>query len=131
MNKFTRILCIFIAACFLLSSIVFAVLRYDFISKSSVAEGTVLKLNAVGGSRPEIEFTTTAGDKIIHLPSSYIRSFFVNEKIRVLYDEKNPNLAIINTADALWFEPIFLAFFGLTFLFTGLFTNFTAPEKQT
>ena len=91
-----------------------------FVRNSVAADGRVVELNA-GGSHPEIAFTTRDGRAISYPQGGLIWGYAVGDKVRVRYDEANPEMSpSLDRLGALYFFPIFLCLLG------GFYTLFGA-----
>lgn len=101
-------------ALLILTIIVFS-FELHFFLNATETDGEVTKLNA-GGSHVRVEFLTVSGEKIRYSQNGVI-SYKVGEKVRVFYDEENPESASTSDVGALWSWTIILstinALFGL------------------
>lgn len=90
-----------------------------FISASTVTGGRVIALNA-GGSHPQIEFTTSAGERVSYPQGGFIAGYKPGDAVRVRYRASDPHrTATVDRLGALWFWSILLALLGLGGLWAG------------
>jgi len=71
---------------------------------------------------PVIEYTNPDGNKV-QLQSKYssrAEMYHDGDKVRLLYDPKDPNASIIGSFFALWMWPSVMFFSGLPFMLLGL-----------
>ena len=93
-----------------------------FVADSVVADGRVSALRA-GGSHPQIEFTTAAGERISYPQNGLVFGARVGEAVRVRYDPAEPRTsASLDRFGALWTVPLTLLFVS-TCLFIGAYRN--------
>ena len=105
---------------FLGATAISIVTTVHFLNASAVAPGTVVRLNA-GGSHPEIEFSTAAGERISYAQGGLVFGAKTGDRVQVRYRADRPSRsATLDRFGAIWTVPIFLAFFGLAFTFGGL-----------
>jgi F0F1-type ATP synthase membrane subunit c/vacuolar-type H+-ATPase subunit K len=91
-----------------------------FVGRSASAPGVVSHLNA-GGSHPEIEFTTSSGEKISYPQGGLIFGYRPGQSVRVLYSQENPRgTARVDAFGALWFTPLMLFGLGLALIIGGV-----------
>ena len=84
-----------------------------FVAGSDVVRGRVSRLNA-GGSHPEIEFTTRAGESVSFPQGGFIGGYAPGDQVEVRYDPADPRLtARLDSFGALWFAPMLLSVLGL------------------
>lgn len=87
--------------------------RRSFVRRALATEGIVVRLNA-GGSHPQIEFTTSSGEKVSYPQGGLIFGYRPGDRVRVLY---NPTAAAgtacVDRFGALWFGPLVLLILGL------------------
>jgi hypothetical protein len=101
-----------------------AAVRLAFIRNAAAAEGTVVELNA-GGSHPQIEFITVAGEKISYPQGGFVFGYRIGDRVRVRYDPSNPTAtASLDTIGALWFAPLLLAVLGGVLTVAAVLTAF-------
>jgi hypothetical protein len=99
-----------------------AAIRLAFIRSAATAEGTVVELNA-GGSHPQIEFTTAAGEHVSYPQGGFIFGYKPGDRVPVRYLPSDPRgTASIDAAGALWFVAALLATLGLLFAAAALLT---------
>ena len=99
-----------------------ATVRLAFIRSSATAEGMVIELNA-GGSHPQIEFTTAAGERISYPQGGFIFGYRPGDRVRVCYLPTDPRgTASIDTIGALWFSPLLLTIISGVFAIASLLT---------
>ncbi len=115
---------IFIGTIVILGTLFWGVSNRQFIKNAATAKGVVTKLNS-GGSHPEIKFTTTDGRTVEYPQGGLISGYQVGDEVSVLYDEKNPQTAVINSFGALWGFPLFLFILGICFFGAGLYLRRT------
>jgi hypothetical protein len=97
-----------------------ALSRRNFVRAASSAPGVVTRLNA-GGSHPEIEFTTTSGEKVSYPQGGLIFGYRPEQKVRVLYNPQNPEkTACVDAFGSIWFAPLMLFALGISLLVGGL-----------
>jgi hypothetical protein len=105
---------------FLIAAVCAGISTRDFIRTSARADGVVTRLNH-GGSHPEIEFVTAAGQKISYAQGGLIAGYYSGQKVRVLYRTNSPQLSpCVDTWGALWTWSIFSSVFGVVFTVSGL-----------
>lgn len=104
----------------IISASLWGIFVYQFISQAAAVQGEVIKLNS-GGSHPQIRFTTQEGKEIEYPQNGLIFGYEVGDKVGVLYDQRNPKNASVNTFGALWGFPILILTLGLIFVIVGIF----------
>ncbi len=119
LNNLKAILIVIVGAIIILASLLWGFSSRQFISSAAVAKGVVTKLDA-GGSHPEIQFLTNAGEKIEYPQGGLIGGYQVGDRVSVLYDEKNPQTAVVNSFGALWGFPLLAFILGIWFIIAGL-----------
>jgi hypothetical protein len=103
----------------LVATVVVCAKVWRFVRQAKAAEGIVVRLIA-GGSHPEIEFTTAAGEKIVYTQGGLIFGYRVDERPRVLYRPDDPaGSASVDAFGALWFVPLLLGLIGAFFVVGG------------
>jgi hypothetical protein len=99
------------------------------VGQASVADGTVVRLNA-GGSHPQIEFTASSGQRVSYPQGGLIWGYRTGQHVRVLYDPQHPAYsARIDALGTVWFVPVLLAFIGIVFLAVGVSAARPAPRS--
>jgi hypothetical protein len=94
--------------------------RREFLTHAQTASGVVTDSN-VGGSHPEVVFTSANGEKISYPQGGFIFGYKKNQPVRVYYLSNQPYIsAIIDDAAALWASPGVLGFIGMVFTVAGL-----------
>ncbi len=117
---FVGVLLAIVGSGLLLGGIIAGLVKRGFVRDASRADGTVVSLLA-GGSHPDIEFTTSSGQKISYAQGGWIFGYRPGDRVRVLYDPLNPaGTACLESIGALWFAPLFLSTLGLFFLIGGV-----------
>lgn len=87
-----------------------------FTHAAASAEGAVVRLNA-GGSHPQVDFVTAAGDRVSYPQGGLIFGARVGDKVRVLYMPDEPlSTARVDTFGSLWFVPLLLLAIGVVML---------------
>lgn len=100
-----------------------------FIAASEVVAGSVSSLNA-GGSHPQIEFATRAGEAISYPQGGLIGGYKTGDHVKVRYDPANAKgTASLDTFGALWMVPLVLTFFAGCF-FIGAAASRTTNTVQ-
>jgi hypothetical protein len=99
-----------------------AAVRLAFIRNAAAAEGTVVELSA-GGSHPQIEFITAAGEQVSYPQGGFIFGYKLGDRVPVRYLPSDPRgTASIGTVGALWFAPLLLTILGGLFAIAALLT---------
>jgi hypothetical protein len=94
--------------------------RREFVREADSADGVVVGLNA-GGSHPQIEFTTSSGQKISYPQGGFIFGYRPGDRVRVLYRPGDPaKTACVDAPGALWFTPLFLGSLGILCVMGGI-----------
>jgi hypothetical protein len=76
----------------------------NFIIHAKTGNGEVVALNA-GGSHPQIQFTTEAGQKVSFPQGGLIFGYHPGEQVRVLYTPSDPAKShTVDAFGALWFS---------------------------
>ncbi|MGB9179614.1 MAG: DUF3592 domain-containing protein [Pyrinomonadaceae bacterium] len=98
------------------------------VANSSNASGVVSALiTGMGKSGhlyyPQVQFTAASGQPVTFQSSvgSNPAGYSVGQTVGVLYDQRNPQQAEIDSAQSLWFVPGCMFAMGLLFLVLGLF----------
>jgi Protein of unknown function (DUF3592) len=105
----------------LIAAVTFAARTHGFKRDAAAAEGVVVRLNA-GGSHPQIEFTTAAGQTISYPQGGFLFGYQPGDRVRVLYSPGEPaRTACVDAFGALWFTSLLLGAMGLCFVGGGLF----------
>ena len=90
-----------IGAAVMIASIVGAVFTRQFVGSAKSAAGVVMQLNA-GGSHPQVEFTTDAGEVVSYAQNGMIANYRQGDAVEVLYNPQQPREAAVNNFWALW-----------------------------
>lgn len=103
----------------LITAVFFGLKGYDFVQEASRADARIVALNA-GGSHPQVEFETAAGETVSYPQGGLIFGYAVGDPVSVLYRPGNPSAtASIDAWGALWVGEFFLFFLGLAFAIGG------------
>ncbi len=79
---------------------------YGFLRSATRASGTVAALNA-GGSHPQIEFQTAAGEAISYPQGGLIFGMKPGDAVTVLYQAADPKAsATLDAVGAIWFSTM-------------------------
>ena len=114
------IIFLIVGAALLITTVQLAVRKREFVRTASVAEGTVVRLNA-GGSHPQIEFIDNSGKRISYPQGGLIFGYKPGDRVRVLYNPGDArNSASIDAFGALCPFPLILGTIGAVFLALGL-----------
>ena len=90
-----------------------AIGTWRWLQRSAVAQGEVTRLNA-GGSHPEVEFTTAAGQKVSYPQGGLVMGWQVGDTVPVRYDPTAPTRdPCINRVAAIWTIPFALLLGGM------------------
>jgi hypothetical protein len=90
----------------------------------------VERLNA-GGTHPQIQFTTPAGDRVSYPQGGLIFGYEPGQTVRVLFEAHDPKgTAQIDAIGALWFDSIGLSFVGLIALLVGVMGAFAVKTSS-
>ena len=91
-----------------------------FVRRATAVPGVVESLYA-GGSHPEIQFTTPAGDRVSYSQGGLIFGYKPGQTVRVLFEAHDPKgTAQIDAIGALYFDSIGLSFVGLIAILAGV-----------
>ena len=91
-----------------------------FVGRATAVPGVVERLNA-GGSHPEIQFATPAGDRVSYPQGGLIFGYKPGQTVRVLFEAHDPQgTAQIDAIGALYFGSIVLSFMGLIAILVGV-----------
>lgn len=115
----------------LIGSFFLAKKSYTFVAEGKEAEGIVIKLDSqqrTGKNSPRIVYapiyTFETPDKASHtIRSSHWTSkpgYTEGDHVRVLYQPKTPEVAIIRSFSELWLTPLFLVLFSFAFGAAGI-----------
>ncbi|SAK54356.1 hypothetical protein AWB80_01977 [Caballeronia pedi] len=91
----------------------------EFRLYSVVTYGTVVKLNA-GGFHPEIEFTTSDGERVSFAGSTTVHTE-VGDRVEIRYRLKDPYGAEVNNELSVWGIHTFLTAMAALFIIGGLY----------
>jgi hypothetical protein len=109
-----------IGICFLIAAALSAQSTRDFLRASILVPGQVVKLNA-GGSHPQVEFVTKAGEHISTPQGGMIFGMQVGQAVEVRYLADNPvPTATLNKFGTIWGLTVFLAAMGVAFVAAAL-----------
>ncbi|WP_175924537.1 DUF3592 domain-containing protein [Burkholderia latens] len=98
-----------------------------FLQTAIAVPGEVVSLNA-GGSHPQIEFVTRAGERVSYPQGGMIYGTKVGDKVTVLYQPEAPaRTATIDKLGAVWNWTLMAAIFGVGFI---LFALMNLPPKK-
>lgn len=117
---FKAVAALVIGAGFFIAAMVAGQSTLTFLSTSIQVPGRVVRLNA-GGSHPEIEFTTRAGDHVSYPQGGMIFGMKVGDDVQVRYLPDAPvHSATVVRFGAIWDTVLYLAFMGGVFAVGGL-----------
>ncbi|WP_322051575.1 DUF3592 domain-containing protein [Paraburkholderia bannensis] len=92
----------------------------DFLHTAVAVPGEVVSLNA-GGSHPQIEFVTKAGERISYPQGGMIYGTKVGDKVTVLYRPEEPaRTPTIDRFGAVWNWTLMALIFGVGFILFAL-----------
>jgi len=90
-----------------------------FVRRATAVPGVVEHLNA-SGTHPQIQFTTSAGDRVSYPQGGLLFGYKPGQTVRVLFEAHDPKgTARVDAIGALWFDSIGLSFVGLIALLVG------------
>jgi hypothetical protein len=102
----------------------------NFIIHAKTGNGEVVALNA-GGSHPQIQFTTEAGQKVSFPQGGLIFGYHPGEQVRVLYTPSDPAKShTVDAFGALWFVPMLLTLLGSMFILVSWQDLFRRAGKE-
>lgn len=105
--------------------------KLDFMRRSIVVPGRVAALNA-GGSHPEIQFVTRAGERISFPAGGWISGYKAGDAVTVRYRSDAPRRsATLNAAGSIWAAPSGMAIMGLWFVWGGLSAFWWTKDDET
>ena len=94
--------------------------KQDFLRTSSLVPGRVVQLN-FGGSHPQIEFVTTAGERVTYPQGGWIFNMKVGEAVEVRYQPAAPiSTATVNRFGAVWANTMLCGGLGGALLLGGM-----------
>jgi hypothetical protein len=92
----------------------------EFLRMSILVPGQVVRLNA-GGSHPQVDFVTKAGEHVSTPQGGMIFGMKVGQAVEVRYLADNPvPTATLNRFGTIWGLTVFLAAMGIGFIVAGL-----------
>lgn len=94
--------------------------RIDWYNHSATATGVVIRLRD-GAHKPNIEFTTRNGERLVFLGSTTFSTFEVNDNVTVRYDVRQPKTAKIDGVLNLWFGFMFFTAMAFLALWKAIF----------
>ncbi|MCA7903382.1 DUF3592 domain-containing protein [Burkholderia cepacia] len=93
---------------------------HEFLQTAIAVPGEVVSLNA-GGSHPQVEFVTKAGQRVSYPQGGMIYGMKVGDKVTVLYQEDAPlRSATIDRFGAVWNWTLMALIFGVGFIVFSL-----------
>lgn len=118
---------IVIGVAFLIIAALTAWSTRDFLHTAVAVPGEVVSLNA-GGSHPQIEFVTKAGERISYPQGGMIYGAKVGDKVTVLYRPDDPKQApTIDRFGAVWNWTLTASIFSVSFI---LFASLNLPSRK-
>lgn len=103
--------------------------QHNFLSHAQKASGVVTALNA-GGSHPQIEFTTGAGEVVSYPQGGMISGYETGQVVEVFYNAEKPFVTpVINDFGAIWGMAALIGLIGLAFLWGGASEIFSRREN--
>ncbi|MCO8325626.1 DUF3592 domain-containing protein (plasmid) [Burkholderia cenocepacia] len=116
-----------IGVAFLITAAIIGWSTRGFLQTAIAVPGEVVSLNA-GGSHPQIEFVTKAGERVSYPQGGMIYGTKVGDKVTVLYQPEAPaRTATIDKLGAVWNWTLMAAIFGVGFI---LFALMNLPPKK-
>jgi Protein of unknown function (DUF3592) len=108
---------------------------WRFVDKASHADGTVvaLKKGTFSQTWPIVAFETESGTRIRfqgNKPSRPSPRFPIGTRLDILYDEREPSNARINTFIDMWGLTLVFGIIGLMFLALGTAVLFLGPGRS-
>jgi Protein of unknown function (DUF3592) len=108
---------------------------WRFVDKASRADGTVvaLKKGTFSQTWPIVAFETASGARIRfqgNKPSRSSPRFPIGTRLNILYDEREPSNARINTFIDMWGLTLVFGIIGLVFLALGTAVLFLGPRRS-
>jgi hypothetical protein len=123
-----RIVAVSIAVVLLTAGVWRAFVVRDFVRHASVADGQVYAVPH-GGSHPAVRFQVPAGELVEYPQGGMIFGYHIGDRVKVLFSPEAPReTACIDSAGALWFDPLLLIVLGLGFGVAGGWTKKGAPR---
>ncbi|WP_118186152.1 DUF3592 domain-containing protein [Paraburkholderia phosphatilytica] len=109
-----------VGICLLIAAALNAQSTREFIRESILVPGEVVRLNA-GGSHPQVDFVTKAGEHVSSPQGGMIWGMKVGQAVEVRYLAEDPlPTATLNRFGTIWGLTVFLAAMGFGFIVAGL-----------
>lgn len=109
-----------VGICLLIAAALNAQSTREFIRASILVPGEVVRLNA-GGSHPQVDFVTKAGEHVSSPQGGMIWGMKVGQAVEIRYLAENPlPTATLNKFGTIWGLTVFLAAMGFGFIVAGL-----------
>ena len=113
----TILCCLFISVGLILiiGDLAFGYKTLQFVKNASSAEGVVTKLYS-GQYHPEVTFMTQDEKEIRYPQNGLIKGYSLGDKVTVLYESQNPQVACIDTFRAIWGGHVMFLLLGIIFI---------------